>query len=171
MSKIKGFENESDMDFTPLDNGKSIYIEGTSLYKSLGEDVKSVEFLTLRGKALYFIEAKTTMPNAVSIKDEKKFEEDFQDLYDKFRHSLDLFASKKLGIHNDSEGEFPECFDKTPFVIKFLLVIRNSEKEWCLQVKEKLEEKLLSLMKIWKVQVFVWNSDEAIKKGFVKGLL
>ena len=62
---------ESEMSFCPLFNSKnieSIYIEKDALYKCLGDGVDSVEFLSLKGNNLHFIEAKGTIPRKTEIK-------------------------------------------------------------------------------------------------------
>ena len=161
---------ESNMDFSPLfEKNNSIYIEKSQIYKRLGEGIRSVEFITLKpNKKLYFIEAKSS-----SAKPDNKvdFNDDCNKILEKIQHSLDLFISKEFEINKDLGNEFPICFNENNFneyKIIFLLIINNHKEEWCSGVMAGLQNKLIALRKIWKIDVVVWNNEKAVKKGFIK---
>jgi hypothetical protein len=160
---------ESGMDFSPLfSDNRSVYIEKTQFLNRLGEGIKTVEILTLMpNHKLYFIEAKSSAPNPHS---KANFSEYCDKLLEKFQHSLDLFISKELGVNKDWENEFPDCFDKNPFSeyrIIFVLIINGHKKEWCSDVLDGLQRKLIALRNIWKIDVIVWNDETARKKKFI----
>ena len=159
---------ESQMDFSPIfENSYSIYIEKSQIFAKFGDGVKSVEFLTLLpGKKLYFIEAKSSAPNPDNGEDFKVY---CEELLEKFQHSIDLFASKELGVHRDSESEFPDDFKEGfhEYRLYFLLIINNHKQEWCSDVLDGLQRKFIALRKIWKLEIIVWTGDKARDKRFI----
>ena len=159
---------ESDLDFSPLFIGNdSIYIEKSRFLARLGDGVKSVEFLSLLPcKKLFFIEVKSSAPNPDNGGD---FNEYCDDLLIKFQHSIDLFASKKLGINIDTESEFPNGFNEEfdDYRLFFLLVINKHKEEWCSDVLDGLQRKFIALRKIWKIEILVWTGEKAKEKNFV----
>jgi len=163
---------ESGMDFSPLfSHGNSIYIEKSAFYKGLGEGVKTVEFVTLLDKKLFFIEAKPSAPSLSNPENKERIAEYFQILQDKFHHSLDLLASKGLGINKDLTNEFPSCFDANKLTgckLVFLLVIQNYSVEGCHGIRTFLWKKLIALRKIWGIDIVVINSEQAQRKGYIK---
>lgn len=160
---------ESGMDFSPLFNNpdyKSFYIEKSNDYKCLKPDgVKSVEFLSIHGDSLCFIEAKTTFANINRVENAEKIQTDFQELYNKFHHSFLLFASKELKISSPSTN-FPflgEGILET-HKLKFYLVIKESEKDWCENIKIKLERDIFAPLKsLLNLEIRVINSEIAKK--------
>ena len=159
---------ESGMNFAPLfEKDNSFYIEKSKFLKKLGDGVKTVEFLSLMpGKKLYFIEAKSSAPNPGNGDD---FNEFCWELHEKFQHSLDLFVSEKLKVNIDSDDEFPGYFREKfcEYRIIFLLIIKNHKIEWCSDVLDGLQRKLIALRKIWKIEIIVWNREKALEKKFV----
>lgn len=64
---------ESEMHFGPYDEQDLFHIEKASLYKNLGEGIKTVEFvLRYREKSICFVEAKRSMPNAENRQETKE---------------------------------------------------------------------------------------------------
>ena len=78
-SRPKDEHEESGMYFCPLFNSNHIttfYIEKDDLYRNVGEGVKVVEFVSLKGNKLLFIEAKESGPKKTEIdKPTKIYEE------------------------------------------------------------------------------------------------
>ena len=153
---------ESDMNFFP-DN--TFHIEDSSLYKSLGEGVKSVEFIRVMEGSLLFIEARKTFPNPGNPDTENrtKFHMQIDEISEKFLHSLNLLSSVEVGVAN---GNYPDGFvlpDKLSIV--FVFVIKNHETKWCRPIRQKLIETLPVYLKtIWKPKVFVINHQTATKR-------
>ena len=162
---------ESGMDFSPLFTGKnsdkSIYIEKSIFLKKAGEGVRTVEFVTLRRKnELQLIEAKTTAPNLNTPGNNENINMYYQKIVEKVQHTIDLLASKEIGIRQDSAGEFPECFNSSIFVntkMIFLLIINNSKEEWCEDIQTDLQHELMHLKRIWGMEVLVLNREDALK--------
>ncbi len=80
---------ESGMRFGPFDEEDIFLIEKSQLYKSLGENIKAIEFVLCQQKnAICFIEAKSSSPKPYNNEDFNPF---ILELYEKFAHSIELF--------------------------------------------------------------------------------
>jgi hypothetical protein len=154
---------ESGMDFI---SDNIFHIEQSCLYKSLGKEIRSVEFIRIKDENLMFIEAKTSFPNPDNPSEENKmrFQNEVDEICEKFTHSLNMLSSISLGV---AENKFHDDFilpEKTSIV--FVLVIKDHEFKWCKPIKNKIEEILPHyLTKIWKPLVFVINHEVAIKRN------
>ena len=78
---------ESGMRFGEFEDRDLFLIEKSEIFRSLGEGIKTVEFIVKRDDRLViFLEAKTSCPNEnnrnESAEKAKKFEEYFQDISD-----------------------------------------------------------------------------------------
>jgi len=157
---------ESGMGFI-TDN--AFYIERSRLYKSLGDGVRSVEFVRCIDDMLLFVEAKTTFPNPDNPSEENlaRFQTEIEDICDKFIHSLNLFSSIKIGIAEDSFSGDLVLPEKAS--LKFVLVIKNHEIKWCKNIKKALYDAMpLYLKMIWKPDIFVINHKGAISYNLAK---
>ena len=94
----------------------------------------------------------------------KRFQEEINNICDKFIHSLNLFASIKIGVNEEifaNDFALPETLS-----LVFMLVIKNHESSWCRHIKSKLISTLSSYYKkIWKPEVHVLNHETAIKQN------
>jgi len=159
--------NESGMDFI-VDN--AFQIENSTIYKDLGEGVKSVEFVRIVGDMLLFVEAKTTFPNPNNPSEDEpnRFQDEVEDICEKFIHSLNLFLSVEVGVTDDvsaSEINKPETV-----TLVLVLVIKKHELGWCKPVKFELKRTLPSYFtKIWKPNILVINHEEAVNLDLVVG--
>jgi len=161
----KTIPNQSGMDFIAEN---SFHIEKANVYKNIGEGVRSVEFIQIRNNKLYFVEAKTSFPNPNNPNEDNKvrFKNEIDDICEKFIHSLNLFASIKMGVTEDCFHS--ELIKPEKVSLIFLLVIKNHKFEWCRPIKGKLEEELPHYLKqIWKPSIYVLNHQKAIEQGFV----
>ena len=157
--------NESDMDFI-ADN--AYHIESSKTYKSLGEGVKSVEFVRVVDNKLMLVEAKTTFPNPnnPTVDEPNRFQDEVEDICDKFIHSLNLFLSIEVGIAEDISAS--KIVKPEAVTLVLVLVIKKHELGWCKPVKVELERTLPSYFtKIWKPNVLVINYEEAVSRDFV----
>jgi hypothetical protein len=162
---VKIIPNQSGMDFI-ADN--TFHIEESSLYKNIGEGVRSVEFIRIKDNLLVFVEAKTAFPNPNNPSEENyaKFQSEIGEVCEKFTHSLNLFSLVEVGL---AEEEYPNDFTAPARVsLVFMLVIKNHKLDWCRNVKGKFIAALPRyLKKIWKPTVYVINQEIAMEQGFV----
>ena len=156
-------KDQSGMDFI-ADN--TFHIENSSIYVNIGKGIKSVEFIRAKEDKLLFVEAKTTFPNPdnPSAENYKRFQEEINNICDKFIHSLNIYASIKIGVNDEvfaADFAPPETIS-----IVFILVIKNHKTSWC----RKITPKIISMLppyfkKIWKPEVYVFNHETAIKQN------
>ncbi len=142
---------------------------------SLGpKGIKSCEFVLRRGNVLYFIEAKTSCPNAYTAYDsttkEIKYEEYINDITEKIRHSLVVYASILLRIRTTDiipEGHIAkELLSES--IIKPVLVVKNAKTEWLIPLQEKLNCVLEKERRLWHfTYVYVINEETARNKRLV----
>lgn len=167
---------ESDILFGEFAPERLFIIENSEVQKKAGKGIKTVEFLYLtENENLLFLEAKKSCPN-VENKDEteekqKKYEEFFSDITDKFIDSLSMFAATALGRNN--ECNIGDNFIKTKTTyenvgIKLILVVTYAEESWLQGPKIELEKRLLRIRKTWNADVLVLNKQMAKKLGLVK---
>jgi len=161
---------ESNMIFGPFEESHFFYLEQSELYKSVGENVKTVEFLYSRDfSAVSFIEAKSSSKRMTG--DVKSDSEGFiSEVSEKFLHSFALYCSVLLGRHEFS-NDIPENLRKIDIsqaTIKFFLVIHGHKEEWLPPVREALLKKLKPYRQIWDLKIFVLNDAGAQKYHLVK---
>ena len=143
------------------------HIEESAAYKNIGDCVKTVDLIRRKKEKIVFIEAKTSYPNP-SLSD-VRFDEESSNIVDKFVHSLNLLASISLGLRSDDITSLENLTNNNSQIV-FLLVIRDHQKKWCPKVRDKLQLSInqnLCLQKIWRAKVFVINSEQAKRWGFI----
>jgi hypothetical protein len=164
---VRTIPGQSGMDFI-ADN--TFHIEKTNSYESIRDKgVRSVEFIRVKDDTLLlFVEAKTAFPNPnnPSAENEARFQEEIDDVCEKFTHSLNLFSSIEIGVTSE---EFPDGFivpEKVSLI--FMLVVKNHAFEWCKPIKGEIEATLpYYLKKIWKPRVSVINEGIAAEQGLI----
>ena len=167
--------SESDMTFGPFDQDRLFHIDKSDVYRQIGENVKTVEYIYLNDrKTLQLVEVKTSMPNidtrSESQEKQEKYEKDYQDLTDKFVHSVNLLTAVLLGKHGQMQdvGETLASISSFRDIrFCFILVVRNSEDQWLAGPKAELDYRLKAFRKIWKADVIVLNEELAKKKGLL----
>lgn len=94
----------------------------------------------------------------------KKFQNEIDEVCEKFIHSLNLLSSIKIGVN---EEVFDDDFNLSDrYSLLFILVIKNHEIGWCKEVKRKLITSLPSYLKlIWKPEIYVINHKMALKRN------
>ena len=163
---------ESGVNFGPYAEDNLFYIEKSDLYKSLGAGIKTTEFVLRANElepAILFVEAKTNAPNPENRDDSaekrKKFEEFYTEVPQKFVDSFEIYTAALL-------KRYSECSEivlnlQVPYLankkITFLLVITNpaAQIEWLASIKAILEYRLRRWMKIWSIDVCVFNQELA----------
>lgn len=169
---------ESEMKFGSFSEMDLFEIEKSKLLNKLGKGIKSVEFILLNKKRnIIFLEAKKTCPNENNMHQSEKKEEKFREYYDsiaeKFAESLQVYMASIVNRYDDQEevGEnlrkIEDYHDKR---IQLVLVIKEAGTEWLAGPKAILEEKLLTLRKIWKAEIIVLNYELAKKYNLVNRL-
>lgn len=154
---------ESEMNFGPFDENDVFYIEQSTLYKKLGENVKIAEFIFKKRDSIVFVEAKSSAPNPKG-----NIPEDFatyiQKISQKLNNTFTLLLSAKLKIAKDSEQEtenFIQLEEISNKKIAFRLVIREAHKEHLRPIQDALQKELLAQSKIWNIEVKVINAEIA----------
>lgn len=167
---------ESGVEFGEFERERLFRIEHSDIHKKAGEGIKSVEFIYLtRKENVLFVEAKTSCPNAAN-KDEsaeknKKYEEYYSDITDKFIDSLNMFAATAMGRNEDNCSVGKYLRNKHTYTetgMKFVLVITGAEEEWIHGPKAELESRLLRFRKIWNIDVIVLNTQMAKEYHLIK---
>jgi hypothetical protein len=155
--------NESEMDFI---SDNAFWIEKSTLYSNLSKGIKSVEFIRIKDDSLLFVEARKSFPDPNNPNPDNitKFHSQIDDICEKFKHSLNLFSSVKVGI---AEITLPDDFIlpvKTSLV--FILVLKNHDLKGCRRIKTQVYTSLPQYLKtIWKPMVFVINQQTAINRN------
>jgi hypothetical protein len=154
---------ESGMEFIA---NNVFHIEKSQALIEAEQGIKSVEFVRMINNRIMFLEAKTTFPNPERT-DANRFDEEVNDICEKFIHSITLYASIVVGVNYN---ELPEAFVvESKKSIWFVLVIRNHELAWCRYIQTKIRGSLPEyFQKIWDPQVFVINKKSAMKHNLVK---
>ena len=167
---------ESEMNFGNFDEKNLFEIENSNLLKTLGEGIKTVEFILLRSnKNIVFLEAKKTCPNEKNMYEtsqkEIKFEQYYSSIVEKFTDSLQVYLAtifNRYDIHTDEIGE--NLIKTESFYAKeiiFVLVIKEADTAWLAGPKAILENRLLSLRKIWGIKILVLNYELAKKHNLI----
>lgn len=167
---------ESGMKFGSFCEKDLFHIEDSGLFKSLGEGIKTVEFILWRkNNSIIFLEAKTSCPDQKNMsttpEKSKKFEEYYCDITRKFTESLQIYLAAVLkGYENQEEiGEnLKKIKNYRDVKFRFVLVIQKAELEWLAGPKAILEERLLPWRKIWGIEIVVLNAELAQKYNLLK---
>jgi hypothetical protein len=135
--------------------------------------ISSVECIVLHKCLVKFIEAKNTTPN--KNKDgicdtSSDFVEYIDSLVNKINDSLSVLMAEFHHINfnttrneHDIIGEnLRTALTDNPKMM-YVLIIKDSEIEWCQPVQEELNQRLYKLMKIWQLKVSVVNEEMARK--------
>lgn len=168
---------ESGMKFGGLEEERLFWVEHSDIYRRVGEGIKTVEFIYLsKEENVLFVEAKQSCPNIANKDDseekQKKFEEYYTDVTDKFIDSVNMFAATVLGRNGQSNSVGESIVQKNTYAengIKFVLVIAGAEESWLGGPKAELELRLFRYRKIWKADVVVLNKEMAVELGLVAG--
>lgn len=163
---------ESGVNFGPYEESDLFYIEKSDLYRSLGAGIKTTEFVLRTnesGTTILFVEAKTNAPNPDHKDDsdekQRKFEEFYTEVPQKFVDSFEIYTAALLKRYSECSEiglnlQMPDLANKK---ITFLLVITNpaAQSEWLASIKAVLEYRLRRWMKIWSIDVCVFNQELA----------
>ena len=156
--------NESSMNFGVFDESRMVHWEKSKLYHSLGDKVRTVEFISLdQDGAINLVEAKTSAPR-------EYIDPYTRDISEKFIHTLDLFMSVITGRQKDEYHEIPELFfsiDIAKVKIRLILVIKNQRLDTLIPVRNALNKKLTRYIRTWRLESIVLNEELAINNGII----
>lgn len=164
---------ESDMVFGDYSKESVFQIERSVQYneKLRKNGVRSCEFILRRGDKLFFIEAKKSCPNQIDANssEEKKikYHEYIQEIVEKMRHSLDMYANILLKRYSQ-DGVSDQLKDVENLEMRLILVVKNAERSWLDPFRDKFRKELRKEMQIWKIPDFIiLNEEQARKKHFI----
>ena len=147
---------------------RTLFLEKSSVYKSLGEGIRTVEFILLNEKnAILLVEAKSSSPRPDNHED---FDVFIREITEKFTHSIDIHFSLILKRLLDEKGELPDLLksaDYSTVNITLLLVINGHPIEWLAPIAEELRSKLRRHIKTWQLKLTVINHEQAKEQGFL----
>lgn len=158
------------MIFGEFDEANLFYIEESKVYKTLGNGIKTVEFvLRYNENSIAFVEAKKSCPNAAnrseSEEKEQKFEEYYASVTEKFIASLQIYLACVLDKYEDVSEVGAELLNMKSLrdiQLKCILVIKNTEDiTWLAGPLAELKARLLQMRKIWRIEVAVLNEELA----------
>ena len=160
--------DESNLIFGEYEEESLFRIEKSSLIGSLGEGIRTVEFiLRYKDDEILLVEAKSSSPKPGNQEDFDSFIDEIQE---KFVHSTELYFSLVLKRLDDKEGEMPDFFRTVDYAkakIKLLLVINGHKIEWLPPIANALREKLIRHIKTWRLEVAVINHEQAKSYGLL----
>lgn len=164
---------ESDMQFGKYSEELIFQIEDSVQYKKelRQNGVRSCEFILRRGNNLCFVEAKKSCPNQITANssEEKKvkYYEYIQEIVEKMRHSLDLYANIMLKRYSQ-DGMPDQLKDAENLNMRLILIVKDAEIAWLDPFRDKFHKELRKEMRIWKIPEFViLNEEQARKKRFI----
>lgn len=161
---------ESEINFGKFDEEDLFHIEDSRIYKDLGSEIKTVEFILKYDKnSILFLEAKKSCPNGAnryeSEEKEQKFEEYYFSITEKFTASLQIYLAAIMEKYPDTSevGVKLRSVDNMKEIqLKFILVVKNAEDiTWLAGPLAELKARLLQIRKIWGVEVAVLNEELA----------
>lgn len=158
------------MVFGEFDEANLFHIEESKVYKTLGNGIKTVEFvLKYNENSIAFVEAKKSCPNAANRSEsevkEQKFEEYYASVTEKFIASLQIYLACVLDKYEDVSEVGAELLNMKSLrdiQLKCILVIKNTEDiTWLAGPLAELKARLLQMRKIWGIEVAVLNEELA----------
>lgn len=167
---------ESGMTFGPFAKEDCYYLEKSTIYQQIQQDVKIAEFLLLRTNkatghsAVWVIEAKSSAP---APNNQERFDEYLEEIRAKLTNALILGVATCLHRHPNADLELPDSFktlNLTAIHFKLVLVINGFKDEWLVPLQEALSKKLRATVKIWALSpnaVSVINDTMARKHGLI----
>jgi hypothetical protein len=155
---------ESGMDFI-ADTTDTYHIEKSAAYSTVGNGVKSVEFVRKVDDRLWFVEAKSVFPDA---SDKSRRGNWVQAVCEKFLHSLNLYCTVKLGVTSDVlPTKFTNSSVLFVLVVKDITAVGGDTSGNMKAIQEVLKAKLLPYLRIWKTNLLVIGYDDAKKYRLV----
>jgi hypothetical protein len=166
MSTVK--IEESNMYFL-FDERLTYRPEKNEPYRTLtkGNCIKSCDIVTLNGKSLLLIEAKTTAPNVGNAPDLLDYVQEF---HYKTCHSLLMLLgmSKNRPYRAMEKPLFLDSIDWAHVSIRPVLVVKSHKREWLAGLHEKIGREMRGIVKAFQMETpLVLNEELAREKGWL----
>jgi len=161
--------SESGLLFGEYEESELFHVEKSTIYKSLGDGICTVEFVLRRSlNEILFVEAKSSSPKPNNRED---FDEFITGVCEKFAHSIDIFFSLVLRRLDDRKNEMPASFREVEYStsrLKLVLVIKGHDIRWLSPINDAIKRKLQRQLKTWLLEIAVMNHDLADEYGLLK---
>ncbi len=159
--------HESEMTFGPFPDQLIFHIENSSVYQKhlCPNGIKTCEFLLRRKQNILFVEAKKSCPNQIhaDTPEEKKakYYEYINDIVQKMRDSLNLYASMLLNCNENSElSQGIHSTNLKDISLVFVLVVKTAQPEWLEPFSNIMKAALDKEMRIWKIRHFLLLTEQ-----------
>jgi len=153
---------ESGMKFGPYSEHECFRIEKSKIYEKIQENIKMAEFLLLRSKKIWIVEAKQSTPNPVTQPD---FDDFIKEVHEKLSNALSLGLAICLKRHPNEI--LPQAFQELNLAnvdFRLVLVVNGHPKSWLPPLQDALQKSLNTICKIWGLSamaVIVMNDELA----------
>lgn len=95
-----------------------------------------------------------------------EYQEYIQEIVEKMRHSLNLYANIVLKRYSQ-DGMPDQLKDAENLNMRLILIVKNAEIAWLDPFRDKFRKELRKEMRIWKIPDFIiLNEEQARKKQF-----
>ena len=96
-----------------------------------------------------------------------EYQEYIQEIVEKMRHSLNLYAN--IVLKRYSQDGMPDLLkDAENLNMRLILIVKNAEIAWLDPFRDKFRKELRKEMRIWKIPDFIiLNEEQARKKQFI----
>lgn len=96
-----------------------------------------------------------------------EYQEYIQEIVEKMRHSLNLYANIVLKRYSQ-DGMPDQLKDAENLNMRLILIVKNAEIAWLDPFRDKFRKELRKEMRIWKIPDFIiLNEEQARKKQFI----
>ena len=96
-----------------------------------------------------------------------EYQEYIQEIDEKMRHSLNLYANIVLKRYSQ-DGMPDQLKDAENLNMRLILIVKNAEIAWLDPFRDKFRKELRKEMRIWKIPDFIiLNEEQARKKQFI----
>ena len=161
---------ESKMVFS-FDEADCFRIENSKTYETLGDGVKVCEFVSNNSGTIIFVEAKLSFSHPGNPGD---FQADVDEIYQKFRNSLLLFAGILLGRPYRTAEQIPArlVIDSVRGAkCRCYLILNGHDDAWLVAVDDALNMRLAAIKRCFAVEsVKVINEKIAQRHGLIQGV-
>jgi hypothetical protein len=161
---------ESKMVFS-WDEADCLRIEKSETYTHLGSSVKVCEFIANDSGIILFVEAKSSFSDPTNPGD---FAANIEEICEKFRDSLLLFAGMLLGRPYRAVDPIPEHLGIDSLrgaKLRCFLIIHGHQNAWLGDVSDALNQRLGPISRAFAIDsVLAINECIALEHGLVKAL-
>ena len=99
-----------------------------------------------------------------------EYQEYIQEIVEKMRHSLNLYANIVLKRYSQ-DGMPDQLKDAENLNMRLILIVKNAEIAWLDPFRDKFRKELRKEMRIWKIPDFIILTEEQARKTqFILGL-